>query len=802
MKGTLPERVRLGVFDVDLRAGELRQDEGAALVLPDQPLQVLRMLIEADGEIVTRDEIRLRLWPDDTVVEFDHSINNAIKKLRRALVDSGDEPHYIGTIAKRGYRLLVPVERIGTEEDGPAEPDETAGPSTRAEGFGRDGTVNNSHPVGQIISEPQRRSHWKWLAAGAALCAVVVSSVLYWRTHRVPKLTERDTIVLADFDNKTGDPVFDDTLKQALTIQLEQSPFLNILSNRKVRQTLKLMNRSTKEPMTEDVTREVCLRSGSKAMVAGSIAALGHEYVVGLTAMDCNSGDSLGEVLEPAPSKEGVLNALDRATSHLRSKLGESLSSVEKYATTLSEATTPSLEALKAYSTGMKVEHTEGATPALPYFKRAVELDPNFATALLRCALLYGNLNEAQRAGEYGRKAYELRGRVSDRERFAIEANYYENVTGELEKAAQSYEQWEHGYPRDAAPVGNLGAVYARLGRLNGLLDQSRAALRLEPNYYVIYANLGAAYMNLNRLEEAEQAFEQAQQRGLAAENVLQFWYQLDFLRGNSVGMAQIAAAAVGKLGTEDLMLATEADTDGWYGKLKDAREVTQKAVDSAKRNDAKETAGNYEAEAALREGAAGNRSQARVYASAALQLSQSRDVKAVVALALAQAGDTGAAQKLAAELNEAFPLDTLAQGFWLPTIRAAIALRGNDANRAIQTLNGMGTLDLAAGNGGLNVYLCPAYVRGQAYLMLHDGKSAAAEFQKFIDHYGLLTNFPWGALARLGVARAYALEAKTDPAYREKAHTAYQNFLTLWKDADIDIPVYKQAKAEYANLH
>ena len=278
MKGTLPQRVRLGVFEVDLRAGELRQDNGAVLVLSDQPLQILRILIEADGEIVTRDEIRQRLWPDDTIVEFDHSINNAIKKLRRALVDSGDEPHYIGTIAKRGYRLLVPVERIGTEEDGAAEPNQTAGPSTRAEALGRDDTagrddttVDKSPSVGQLIAEPRRRSRWKWGAAGVLVVAAAIAGTLYWRAHRAPKLTERDTIVLADFDNKTGDPVFDDTLQQALSIQLEQSPFLNVLSDRKVRATLKLMNRAG-EPLSEDVGREICVRTGSKATLVGSIA--------------------------------------------------------------------------------------------------------------------------------------------------------------------------------------------------------------------------------------------------------------------------------------------------------------------------------------------------------------------------------------------------------------------------------------------------------------------------------------------------------------------------------------------------
>jgi eukaryotic-like serine/threonine-protein kinase len=355
MKATLPQRVRLGVFEVDLRAGELRQDEGAVLVLPDQPLEILRILIEGDGEIVTRDEIRQRLWPDGTVVEFEHSINNAIKKLRRALVDSGDEPHYIGTIAKRGYRLLVPVERIGSEEDGPAEPNQTAGPSTRAEALGRDDTIDKSPSVGQIIAEPRRRALWKWLAVAVVVCMAILAGVLYRRAHRVPKLTERDTIVLADFDNKTGDPVFDDTLQQALSIQLEQSPFLNVLSDRRVRATLKLMNRAA-EPLSEDVGREICVRTGSKATLVGSIAASGHEYVIDLRAVSCDLGNRIAEVQERAADKQGVLTALDKAAKQLRNKLGESLGSIDRYAIPLQEATTPSLDALRAYSMGLKRE--------------------------------------------------------------------------------------------------------------------------------------------------------------------------------------------------------------------------------------------------------------------------------------------------------------------------------------------------------------------------------------------------------------------------------------------------------------
>ena len=780
MKDTPPDRVRLGAFEVDLRAGELRNGAGP-IYLQDQPLIVLRMLVGRGGEVVTREEIKEQLWPDDTVVDFDRGINTTVRRLRQSLGDVAEEPKYVATVARRGYRLLVPVEPLdpAAKTPSPAAADTSVEPAER--GFPRTGR--------------------RWFILGGIVVAGIIAGTIFSNARRPPRLTDRDTIVLADFDNKTGDPVFDDTLKQGLTIQLEQSPFLNILPNRKVRQTLKLMNRSAGDPLKEDVAREVCQRTGSKAVLAGSIAQLGGEYVIGLRAVDCNYGDALVDLQERAANKEGVLNALDKAGTQMRSKLGESLSSVERYATPLFEATTPSLDALKAYSTAGKIQYVEGSTASLPFYRRAVELDPNFAMAFNNLAIQYFNLNEGQRAQECARKAYELRGKVSERERLAIEANYYNNVTGELDKAAQAYELWQQNYPKDVAPVGNLGTVASKLGDMEKLLSQVRKALDMEPNYGVIYADLAAAEMNLNRLEEAEQAFRQAEQHGVGEEVLLQYWYLLAFLKNDQAKMSKLLATGMGKPGVEDLMFAAEADTGGWYGKFKDARQFTGRAVEVAKRNDAKETAATYAAAAAVREVAAGNRAQARANAKVALELSGSRDVKAIAALALVQAGDLAEAQKRARELDSTFPLDTLVQRYWLPTIGGAVALKRNDPKKAIELLSGMGPIELGVVNDAINVYLCPAYLRGQAYLMLHDGKAAAAEFQKFIDHYGVITNFPWGALARLGIARAYALEAQTDPAYREKARTAYQNFLTLWKDADPDIPIYKQAKAEYAKL-
>ena len=626
----------------------------------------------------------------------------------------------------------------------------------------------------------------------------ILAGVLYWRAHRSPKLTERDTIVLADFENKTGDPVFDDTLQQALSIQLEQSPFLNLLSDRKVRATLKLMNRAS-EPLSEEVGREICIRTGSKATLVGSIAASGHEYVIDLRAVSCDLGNSIAAVRERATDKQGVLTAVDKAAKQLRNKLGESLGSIDRYAVPLQEATTPSLDALRAYSMGWKTRMTNGSRAAIPFYQRAVEIDPSFAIAYNQLAIASQNVNDFQREEEYTRKAYQLRDRASERERFAIQANYYRRVTGELDKAAQTYELWQSRYPGDPRPVSGLGNVYSSLGNMEKYLEQARATMRLEPNYYVVYEILANAYENLNRLDEAEEVLKQAEQQHLGGPSLLMDRYGLAFLKGDRAEMTELAAALKGVPGFEDPLFAMLGDSEAWHGRFKTARGFGRQAVEFAERNNDNETAAFYLAMQALSRVPASNGLEAHADAAAALKLSQSRDVKATSALALAQAGDVATAKTLAAELDKAFPLSTAVQQNWLPSIEAAIALQAKQGHAALHALEKASSVEL--GTVEPVAYLCPAYVRGEAYLMVGDGQAAAREFHKFIEHYGTVSFFTWGALARLGLARAYALEAQTDPAARDKARTAYKNFLTLWKDADPDIPIYQQAKAEYARL-
>ncbi|MGO9336651.1 MAG: protein kinase domain-containing protein [Terracidiphilus sp.] len=638
---------------------------------------------------------------------------------------------------------------------------------------------------------------WK-IAVPVLLAASLAGGGLYYLSHRrSTRLTDKDTIVLSDFDNKTGDSVFDDTLKQGLSVQLEQSPFLALMSDRRVNETLKLMGRSAAERLTPEVTTEVCKRVGSKAMLTGSIAGLGSQYVIGLKALNCDTGDVLAEAQEQAAGKEAVLRALGNAAVSLRSKLGESLSSVREYATPLEEATTPSLEALKMYSLGIKTWYAKGDMAALPFFRRAVELDPNLAMAYAWMALVYHDHNEIAVTAENGRKAYGLRDKVSERERFFIDSMYYDLVTEDLEKGAQNDELWQQTYPRDDSPYIQLGFDSATLGNWEKALEEWRAAQLLDPDHGTIYYLLSLAYMSQNRLDEAEAVFKQAEDHNLETELLLEGRYWLAFLKGDSAQMAKLVLAATGKPGAEDLSLALQADTEGWGGKLKIAHELTRRAMDSALHSDGKETAAGYQAEDALREVESGDRQLARAEANAALKLGPNRDVRAMAALALARAGDTAGAEKLTDELDKGFPLDTLVQRYWLPTIRASVALERKDPNRAIELLKAANTIELSSATGDLTVFLCPVYVRGEAYLLLHNGNRAAVEFQKFIDRRGVVMNFPWGALARLGLARADAMQGDT-----AKAKTAYQDFLTLWKDADPDVPILKQANAEYAKLH
>jgi len=640
-----------------------------------------------------------------------------------------------------------------------------------------------------IESKARRKKLAFGIVAAGATAALAIGGFLYPRHAHA--LTDKDTIVLADFNNTTGDPVFDDTLKQALAVDLGQSPFLNILSEEKARQTLRQMTRSRGERLTQDLAREVCQRTGSKAYLAGSIAALGTQYVVGLEALNCMSGDVLAREQETAAGKEQVLPALGQAAAKIRNEVGESLSSVQKFDVPLEKATTNSLEALKAYTLGVKTALEKGDAEAIPFDKRAIELDPNLAMAYDGLGADYHNLNQPSLAANYLKKAFELRDRVTEREKFHITALYYQLATGELEKANQTYELWLRVYPRDDTARGNLGSNYSILGQYEKAAIETRESLLLEPNSVVGYENLSQIYLSMNRFDEARTTTEEALRRNLDDIGLHLNLYALAFFQGNVAAMKEQAGWAFGKPGAEDWMLSVESDTEAWSGRLEKARELSRRAVETARRGDEKEPAALWQANAAIREALFGNAEAARQNAAAVVALAPgSRDAESQAALAYALAGDAARAQSLADDLAKRFPQDTVVQSIWLPTIRAQIEMDRKNPARSIELLQPAAPYDLG------DVGAVPVYVRAEAYLSAHQGSQAAVEFQKIVDHRGLVFNEPIGALAHLGLGRAYDLQGDT-----AKARSAYQDFLTLWKDADTGIPVLIAAKSEYASL-
>jgi len=668
------------------------------------------------------------------------------------------------------------------------------------------------------------------LAGVAVLVAViaVIAGGLYYRSHRAKPLTDKDTLVLADFDNKTGDPVFDDTLKTALSVSLNQSPFLNVLSDSKVAKTLKLMRRPPDTRLTPDVAKELCQRAGSAAYVAGSIASLGSQYVLGLKVVNCQNEDTLAQEQATAAAKEKVLDTLGKAVSKLRSQLGESLATVQKLDVPLEQATTSSLEALKAYSLGSKAYEEQGTSPSLPYYQRAIELDPAFAMGYESTGNVYSAMSEIGRASDYYTQAFQLREHASEREKLVILATYYQIVTGELEKAAQTFQEWVASYPRSAGPHIGLGNVYTEQGQWEKAVEEYRESLRLVPDGALSRQNLANSLIALERFDEARQTIQEAKARKQDSLEIHSDLYALAFLQADSAGMAEQQQWFADKP-EENYGLSLASDTEAYAGHLGKAREVTKRSVDSAIHADSRENGAIWLENAALREAAFGNPRDARQTAADGLKLvATSPGAAAEAALAYAMVNDAARAESLAQGLNKLHPVDTEVQSLWLPAIRAQLALNRKDPALALTALQAAWPIELGNILSVANLScLYPTYIRGEAYLAARQGTKAAAEFQKILDHSGIVWSCWTGALAHLGVARANALQARggtgvspvqaeqssaatsagepISPAARDAARVralaAYKDFLTLWKDADPDIPVYKQAKAEYAKL-
>lgn len=659
-------------------------------------------------------------------------------------------------------------------------------------------TTTTSGSISSADSGARRKKLGGYILAAALISVAVVAGALYVRSRSARStsrpLTEKDTIVLADFTNSTGDPVFDGTLKQALAVDLQQSPFLNILSDSKAGETLKLMGRASSERVAGEVATELCLRTGSQAVVSGSIANLGSQYVVTLDAVACNNGDSLAKERAEAASKEGVLKALDTSAATLRARLGESLASVQKFDVPM-EATTPSLDALKAYSMAIATGRTKGDSEAIPFMKRAIELDPNFAMAYVGLGIEYANLGQPGVAADYGRKAYTLRDRVSDREKFRISAFYFQYVTGEMDKAIESYELWAKSYPREMVPHGNLGSLYASVGQYDKAIAETETAQRLEPTI-TDYANLASNYISVNRMKDARLTLEEAQRNHFDGLFIRGDLYSLAFLDGDNAEMERQVAWAAGRPGEEDQMLNTHADTQAYYGHMAKARDLARQAADSAVRADAKETAAQWLAIQAVREVEVGNASAARQAVARALALAPARDVKVLSALALARAGEYSQSKNIMAALKKSEPSNTFLKVYWFPVLEASMAIAQHAPDRAVIALEPALPYELGSPPPEAIGTLHPAYLRGLAYLDEKNGTAAASEFQKFLDHPGVVQNFLLGSLAHLQLGRAYAISGD-----QTKAKIAYNDFLTLWKDADPDIPVLKAAKEEYAKI-
>jgi serine/threonine protein kinase/DNA-binding winged helix-turn-helix (wHTH) protein/tetratricopeptide (TPR) repeat protein len=1114
MKDTLPPRVRIGIFELDLKSGELHWEE-EKILLQEQPFQALLMLVERDGEIVTREEIKNKLWPNDTIVEFDHSINAAIKNLRRALGDSATEPKVIETVARRGYRLVVPVEWIeapveasrgevfggdgitvrrqlasgvltgrivshyrvldiiggggmgvvyraedlklgrrvalkflpeelgteplalerfnrearaassldhpnichiyefgehegypfmamqllegqtlrdrlakvaegdalslgellaiaiqvsdglqaahekgiihrdikpanifltskgvckildfglvkmlegGEENDVAAQPEcitvtlpsasgathltrtgtamGTAGymspEQVRGENldarsdlfsFGlilyemaagrrafsgdtaaivHDAILNHRpipvHEINSIVprtleyiiqralekdrdlryqrasdlradlqrlkietesergvpatsetlalapraSAGQKKKFLKIaIPAVILLVASLIVGELYSRSHHPRPMTENDTIVLADFTNTTGDPVFDDTLKTGLSVALNQSPFLNVLSETKVGATLKLMTRPANSAVTPELARELCLRAGSTAYIAGSIASLDSKYVVGLRAVNCKNAALLAEEQATAPAKEKVVGALGEAVAKLRGALGESLVTVQKLNLPLEEATTSSLEALKAYSLGEKTMREVGTEAALPYHQRAVELDPNFALGYQAVGSDYHDLLQDERAREYYTRAFQLCQDASDRERLLIVGDYYLNVVGDYDKGAHTYQELIATYPRETRGYNGLGNIYEYQGQYEKAEVLYRQTVRLAPDIVETYENLVSSLIPLQRFDDTRQVIHEARARKLDHLFLHVAEFGIAFVTADSQGMAEQQQWLAAQPKSEHYGLGIASDTEAYVGHLDKALNLTRQAVDSARQNDAKENGAMWQENAALREAAFGHTAEARKRALAGLKLAPSSEgVETTAALALAMIGDASVAAPLIRDLDMRFPQDTQMQLYWLPAIRSQLAIKRNNPTAAIDLLRVTAPVEF----GGISFTCCnitclhATYTRGQAYLAAGQGAAAAYEFQKIVDHPEMVWNCWTGALAHLGVARANALLAKDSQgvdadAARFRSLAAYNDFLAIWKDADPSIPVYRQAKEEYRKL-
>ena len=805
-----PEEIfQFGEFQINVLARVLRREE-EVLTLNRRAFDVLLYLVQNSGRILTHDELLKNVWPDTFVDE--NNLAQSISGLRRALGEKPGDNSYIITLPGRGYQFVAPVTVVVAESLSTIPDAANAARDAPNQLLFQQDTIRTRVIIEEKeqLRPPVLRRSWATIVTGALVMAIVTLVVIGYVVHlrSARRLTEKDTVVLADFANRTGDPVFDDTLKAGLRVALNQSPFLNVLSDNRVAATLRLMSDPAGTKLTPGVVREVCQRAGSKAYIAGSIASLGSQYVVAVEAVNCQSGDTLAQEQATAPAKEKVLDALSEAASKVRAELGESLATVKKYDFPLDQATTPSLEALKAYSLADKAMLGNDPAAALRYSQRAIEFDPNFAMAYAQMGGTYYTLNEMGRASEYYAKAFELRERASEGEKLVIAAAYYGYASGQLDKAAQTFEEETQIHPRGTFAYNGLAVLYEQLGQYQKSAEASRTLLQLDPDDTFGYTNLANAELALQRFDQARQFIQQAHTRKLDDYLMRADLYALAFLEADSNGMVDQQQWFRGQPLYENYGLALASDTEAYAGRVRRARELKERAVESAMRADNKEGAAVYQANFALQQAAYGNAREAQQTATEALRLAPSSSgVAAESALAFAIAGGTARAESSARDLNRRFPLDTQMQSLWLPAIQTQLAMSRRNPGASLNSRQAASPIEFGSIPFVINVScLYPTYVRGEAYLAAGQGSAAAAEFQKILDHSGIVWNCWTGALAYLGIARANALQSRATQgadadAARVRALAAYKDFFTLWKDADPDISILKKAKAEYAKL-
>ena len=787
-------RVRFGAFELDVRSGELRAIEPGSeepAILQEQPFRILQLLIERNGEVATREDIRRVLWPDERNVDFNHSINVAIATLRRVLNDSATEAKYIETVARRGYRLIPPPAWLSAATD-PAGKEK--GPGLDREPLHVQAPTPDQAEIPPADAGERKTSIWSWTwpIAGMAVLAAVTGGVWYWKLRPAIRLAANDTVVLADISNQTSDPVFEDALNTALRVEFEQTPYLNLLGPDKVRGTMKLLGYPDAQKVTAENAREVCLRSNSVAVIASSIADAGNRFRIEISGIECRTGKTLASSAKITANRNEIVQTLGQLGEELRRKMGEPPSSVARFSKPLNVATSDSLEALQLLTTGYRL-HLERDKRAASYYLRAIDLDPKLALAYIGLGAWHSNFAEDTEAAAAETKAFELRDRLTGPTRFLAETLYYSLVTGDLERAYPVYLEWVQTFPRDVRGHINLSFCALRLGRLDRAVTEAREAVRLLPTP-ATYGNLIQITINDDQIEAAKAALHEAEQQGIV--DPFRVWrHFIAFLQSNQAGMREQAAWAESTASGEAAsLLYAEANAEAYSGRFQNAAEWFRRAKKKSTENEFGGIPLSLQEEFAIQEAEAGKTAAARELLPGLAAASKDRDMRLDLAMLLARVGETEKSKILANELNREYPSDTLVQSYALPVIRAAIQLQENAPAGAIESLRPTVKYELAVPDTVNSVY--PAYLRGLAYLQMGKGALAVPEFQKLIDHPGVVGRFVTGALARLQLARAEAMLGD-----KTSARKSYEEFLDLWKGADQELPIYRKAKIEYSKL-